>query len=116
MAEALERPIDWSFPPDDAKDSRAWLQTMPTLPADRLADLFITGIDCKRIDPPITIRVEPEPAETMSLDHWRETMLQARLQSLGIPGSYLDHSPTGSGKSHVDFAAVQALLQHEGAA
>ena len=73
-------------------------------------------LDTKQIDPPITIRVEPEPAQTLSLEKWREMMLQARLESLGFAGVYLDRSPTGSGKSHVDFAAVQALLKREGAA
>jgi hypothetical protein len=116
LAEALERPIDWAFPPDNGKDSRAWLKSMPALPVDRLADLFITGIDTKRINPPITLCIEPEPKEVLSLGTWRETMLQARLHSLGKPGIYLDRSPTGSGKSYVDLAAVQALLNREEAA
>lgn len=116
LAEALERPINWGFPPDSAKDSRAWLNSMPALPVDRLADLYITGIDTTSINPPITIRIDPEPAQTLPLDTWREMMLQARLQSLGTPGIYLDRSPTGSGKSHVDYAAVKALLQQGGAA
>jgi hypothetical protein len=116
LAEALERPIAWGFPPDNAKDSRAWLQAMPQLPIDRLADLFVTGIDTKTIDPPIMIPVEPEPTNTLDLGTWRVNMLEARIASLGRPGIYLDRSPTGSGKSHVDFAAVQALLQREDAA
>ena len=116
LAEALERPVGWAFPPDNAKDSRAWLKAMPELPNDRLADLFITGIDTKQVLPPITIRIEPEPTITLPLGKWRDNMLQARLHSLGKPGVYLDRSPTGSGKSYVDFAAVQALLQREGAA
>jgi hypothetical protein len=116
LAEAFERPIDWAFPPDNAKDSRAWLKSLPSLPGERLADLFITGIDTKQINPPITLRIDPEPENTLPLGQWREMMLHARLQSLGKPGAYLDCSPTGSGKSHVDFAAVQVLLQREGTA
>jgi hypothetical protein len=116
LAEGLERPVAWAFPPDDAKDSRAWLKSMPELPAVRLADLFITGLDTKTINPPVTIRIEPEPHVSLPLAKWRDNMLQARLASLGKPGIYLDRSPTGSGKSHVDFVAIEALLQREDAA
>jgi len=116
LAEGLERPIGWALPPDNAKDSRAWLKAMPQLPRDRLADLFISGLEVKHIQPPVTLSVEPEPRDVLPLEQWRTRMLEARLESLGNHGVYLDRSPTGSGKSHVDFAAIQHLLLHGGAA
>ncbi|MSR59742.1 MAG: hypothetical protein EXS05_19220 [Planctomycetaceae bacterium] len=116
LAEALDRTIGWALPPDDAKDSRAWLQAMPELPVERLADLFKTGIDIKRVNPPITLTPAPEPKNTLPLNEWRATMFQDRLQSLGHPGIYLDHSPTGAGKSRVDFEAIRVLLQRGAAA
>ena len=113
LTEGLGRPIAWAFPPDNAKDSRAWLQSMPELPTDRFADLFLSGLDTKTIDPPFTIPVETEPTTTLPLDVWRNCMLEARLNSLGKPGVYVDRSPTGAGKSHVDVVAVQHLLSRE---
>jgi hypothetical protein len=116
LAETLERPIHWALPPDNAKDSRAWLQSMPKLPADRLADLFLSGLDVKVVNAPITIGAEPESTITLDLNIWRSLMEKARLDSLGKPGVYLDRSPTGAGKSHVDFVAIQTLWGRKGMA
>jgi hypothetical protein len=110
LADALERPIGWAFPPDDAKDSREWLQKMPKLPYDRLADLFVSGVETTLVDPPITISPEPLPATVLSIEQWRRDMLRARLASLAVPGVYLDRSPTGTGKSYVDLEAIRKLL------
>jgi hypothetical protein len=111
LAEGLERPIGWGLPPDSTKDSRAWLLAMPEMPADRLADLFVSGIEITRVNAPVTLHAEPEPTDILSLAEWRNRLLQARLESLGRPGVYLDRSPTGAGKSRVDFDAVQGLLK-----
>jgi hypothetical protein len=116
LAEALERPIRWGFPPDGAKDSRAWLMTMPPLPVDRLVDLYVTGLDTQVIAPPLTIHTEVGSIPTVSLETWRDNMLAVRLLSLERPGIYLDRSPTGAGKSYVDVAAVLKLLRQEAVA
>jgi DNA-binding transcriptional ArsR family regulator len=43
---------------------------------------------------------------TTTIDDYRAVMAQARVESIDFPGCYLDRSPTGSGKSHADIAAV----------
>lgn len=116
LSAALERNVSWSLPPDHAKDARGWLNTAPSLPTERLRALFLSGLD------PVTIRPSPRyicelpRVSSASLRDWRHAMAQARLQSLTRPGLYLDRSATGTGKSHVDFTAIQSLLAQEVAA
>lgn len=110
LAEELERPVAWSLPPDDAKDSRAWLQTMTVVPADRRADLFLSGLDPTLMRPPLTLPPIEVIGPVVDIGDWREQMLAARLQSLKHPGIYLDASRTGAGKSRVDFDTVLHLL------
>jgi hypothetical protein len=113
LAEALDRPIPWALPPDDSKDARAWLQSMPPLLPERLADLFATGLERSVISPPATLETEAPPLTAVEVDAWREAMLLSRIQSLSNPGQYLDASPTGSGKSWVDIATVVFALSLE---
>lgn len=116
LAETLERPIVWALPPDDAKDARVWLRGMPSLPSDRLAALFVSGLETTVIEPPITVRVTQKSGPARGVDDWRETMLQARIRSLGKPGYYLDASTTGAGKTHVDYNALMFAFGREEAA
>lgn len=116
IAAALDRSIAWSLPPDDAKDMRAWLQGAPqSLPADRLADLFLTGLSRTWVHP-VLRQVIPEPTgPAVELTDWRSTMLASRLATLSSPGCYLDASPTGSGKTNVDLQVLLHILKQESA-
>jgi hypothetical protein len=116
LAEALERPIAWALPPDNAKDARGWLNAMPELPSDRLADLFVSGLETTVINPPIVIHPPKPTGPIVAIDDWREQMLQARLRSLGCPGVYVDSSTTGAGKSHIDLVVIFRALGREAAA
>lgn len=111
IAESLERAIAWSMPPDDAKDTRAWLQSIPqTLPIARVADLFLSGLNMNWVHP-IPVITCPEPTgPAVPLTDWRDAMVAIRLASLSSAGCYLDASPTGSGKSHAD---LQTLLHRK---
>ncbi len=72
LAEELERPIAWALPPDNAKDARGWLNVMPELPVDRLADLFVSGLETTVISPPIVIRPPKPTGPTVAVDDWRD--------------------------------------------
>lgn len=115
LSEALDRSVGWSLPPDHAKDSRDWLLKMPTLPDHRLAALFLSGLETTVIPAPPKYSPEPQIQAAVALDDWRRAMLQARIEVLQQPGCYLDSSTTGSGKSHVDFAAIIHLIGAEAA-
>lgn len=115
LAAKLNREISWSLAPDGAKDSRAWLQHFPGVPSSRLADLFLSGLDVQVIDPPRIYATAIPAANGVELENWREQMLRMHLQSLRHPGSYLDTSSTGAGKSYVDFATVLNILSREAA-
>ncbi len=107
LAAALEREIQWSLPPDNAKDTRAWLQSVSAILADRWAQLYLDGLNPVSVSPPVRYRYQPPSAETVELDEWRAAMLEARIASLAVPGYYLDASPTGAGKSHIELLVVQ---------
>ncbi|TWU12079.1 hypothetical protein CA54_08970 [Symmachiella macrocystis] len=115
LADELERPIAWALPPDNAKDARGWLNVMPELPVDRLADLFVSGLETTVISPPIVIRPPKPTGPAVAVDDWRDQMLQVRLRSLGCPGVYIDASTTGAGKSHVDLAVILWALRRRNA-
>ena len=55
-----------------------------------------------------TVR-QPDPA-VVPLGNYREQMVATRLAALDRPGIYLDRSPTGSGKSHVDRRVLAHML------
>lgn len=113
LSENLDRLIGWALPPDGAKDSRAWLQSMPRLPVDRLAALFTSGLETTQVEPPFRIAVLVDRRSEVTLTQWRDEMLRLRIKSLERPGCYLDASVTGSGKSVVDFHLIQHALQSE---
>lgn len=113
LSEELERAVAWSLPPDDAKDARAWVGLMPAMPSDRLACLFLDGLDIQLIMPPPRIGVSVPTGPVVSLEYWRQSMKQARLDSLSRPGFYLDTSTTGSGKSTVDFQVILHVERKE---
>jgi uncharacterized protein DUF3854 len=50
----------------------------------------------------------PSTAPT-TLEKYRDGMVRSRVESVGRPGLYIDVSPTGSGKSHSDTAAIQRV-------
>lgn len=110
LAERLDRPIGWAFPPDEAKDTRAWLKQSSAMPPDRLGSLFLDGLDVKTIDPPPRFKAAVNDAPVVSLRDWREWMHQARIESLHSPGYYLDGSTTGAGKSTIDFSVLMQTL------
>lgn len=116
LSESLDRPIAWSFVPDDKKDTRAWLQSAPKgLPVDRLADLFLSGFNKIWVQP-IPLRRSPTPTgPEVTLADWREELSAIRIASLQLPGCYLDASPTGSGKSYADLQALLYALRSEAA-
>lgn len=113
LSERLDRTVTWALPPDEGKDARGWLQSMPALPADRLADLFLSGLVRNVVDPPITISVPRVSGRVIPLEEWRDGMLRSRIRSLDRPGFYLDTSTTGSGKSHVDFEVLRYAFARE---
>lgn len=114
LAESLERKVGWSLCPDLAKDARDWLIQRPSgMPRDRLAALFQSGLDPTWIEPPTT-RIAPAPSgPEITLDDWRQHMLQTRIRSFDQPGYYLDASETGAGKSHVDVVALMTALHRK---
>ncbi len=114
LAAALEREIEWSLPPDNAKDTRAWLQSVSSIPADRWGPLYLDGLDPTPVSPPVRYRYQPPSAQTVDLEEWRQAMLEARIASLAVPGYYLDASPTGAGKSHIELRVVQHVLRGRG--
>jgi len=116
LAEELERPIAWALPPDHAKDARSWLNAMPRLSQDRLADLFVSGLDTTVLEPPLVFHLRKPCGPSVPVDDWREQMLQVRLHSLGCPGLYLDASTTGAGKSHIDRPVILHAMGWEEAA
>ena len=103
MTDELERPVDWGFPPDDAKDARDWLQKMPRLPSDRLAALFLDGLDTTRIEPPPRIQPPALDGPVINIRDWRDWMYRVRVDAMNQSGFYLDESSTGAGKSRVDL-------------
>lgn len=111
LATALEREIAWSLPPDNAKDTRAWLQSVMSIPAERQGNLYLDGLNPTAVRPPIRYAYQPPAAETVELDDWRKAMLEAHISSLGVPGYYLDASPTGAGKSYVELQVVSHALR-----
>jgi hypothetical protein len=110
LARRLKRPIDWCLVPDAVKDLRAWVNRFPHAPRESLREVFLEGLDRQTVTPPVTIRVPIVTAPAVSLDEYRNQMVAARLASLDRPGIYLDRSPTGSGKSHVDRQVVARML------
>lgn len=76
---------------------------------EKLAKRFESGLVFKRIDPP-PIYEQPKPeGPDVPLDEYRAELLRARIQSLVVPGIYIDMSPTGSGKSFADIIATKHI-------
>ncbi len=111
LAAALEREMEWSLPPDNAKDTRAWLQSVATISPHRWGNLYLDGLNPALIPPPVRYRYQPTSTPTVDLSDWRAAMLDTRIASLGVPGYYLDASPTGAGKSFVELQLVQHVWQ-----
>ena len=111
LAEKLARPIAWALPPDDAKDSRAWwLAHQHEGTPDELGRRFVAALELTNVEPPRIEIITPDDRLAITLNEARERMHSAKTNSIGTPGIYLDRSPTGSGKSFSDIAAVQQNL------
>lgn len=111
LAAELRRTVAWSMPPDEAKDTRTWLNGLPDDDLAALgriyADKLLQGATI--VEPPPAAPYEtyqPPTAKVVSLDDWRGQMAAARLSSVGSQGVYFDGSPTGTGKSYADRAAL----------
>ena len=109
LAEFLDRPVEWAFPPS-GKDARRWLQSQAKPWPDDLADVFLAGLKRHAFQPPTAIAPDVVNDEERAAAWWRETLLQTRLASLGCPGFYLDTSGTGSGKSTVDYLTLEFAI------
>ena len=118
LADRLCRAVDWALPGDDEKDSRAWLNSfdhwVPGRARGELFDLgqrYLAGLQLNHIEPK-TGPPEPYAAPTLQivpLDDWRKEASDARIESIGKPGLYVDDGPTGSGKNHADRAAIRKV-------
>lgn len=117
LVQGLGREVHWALPPDNCKDSRAWLQMMRAegIPDASLQRLFLDGLLLNTVSPPPLYMHVENNAPTVSVEAWRGLMLQSRIASLSQPGYYLDCSQTGAGKSWVDLALV-LHAQHQEAA
>ena len=112
LMKALGRPVSWTLPPEHAKDAREWLQSMPGSDSlEALRQRFLSGLLIEQFSPIVAVDRSPAVEPTVTIEQWRSEMLRRRLESLGRPGIYLDRSRTGTGKSTVDLAAIQALWQ-----
>lgn len=117
LAQGLGREVQWTLPPDNCKDARDWLNCMRAkeIPDSSLPRLFLEGIQPNCVTPPPIFRAVESTAPAMSVDAWREKMLEARIASLDKPGYYLDCSSTGAGKSSVDLALLLYVRKTEAA-
>jgi hypothetical protein len=55
--------------------------------------------------------VSADDAPNCTLGEWREGIRRERERTLGLPGVYLDTSPTGVGKSYADGAALKQATE-----
>lgn len=113
LADALERTVYWSLPPDEAKDSRAWLQQLPKMPPEASAALFLSGLNSIAVNPPPVFVAPIDIGPEITITEWRQQMLMSRLNSLDTPGFYLDSSVTGAGKSSIDFELILRMTRLE---
>jgi len=113
LVEKLDRPIGWSLPPDGAKDSRAWLNQSGVAPTAATGERFLAGLEIELLQPTPVLPSRIPNGPVIPLDDWRLLMTSRRIASLHQSGLYLDASPTGAGKSHVDCAAICRLFGRE---
>jgi hypothetical protein len=78
-----------------------------------LSRRFAIGLTIEWIDPP-RIYEQPKPkGPEIPLGDYRKEMLNARIESLGKPGIYIDTSPTGSGKSYADIETTKRIRTND---
>lgn len=80
---------------------------MVTPGPNELGRSFLSGLKLNWIRRPVQIQESEPPGNEIPIEEWREAMHDARIQSLGEPGLYLDRSPTGAGKTTADIAALR---------
>ena len=70
---------------------------------------FVRRLSLVFIQPPKIKACERPTGPERSLDDWRGDIVRSRQDVIGKPGIYLDRSPTGSGKSTADIAAIRKV-------
>ncbi|MGZ0174263.1 MAG: hypothetical protein ACKVHE_32560, partial [Planctomycetales bacterium] len=80
---------------------------MTTPELKKLGEVFLRRLEVTWISPDVAFVSERPEGQAVSLASWREQLTDARRNSVGQPGIYLDRSPTGAGKSFADKAAIE---------
>lgn len=73
----------------------------------RLGEEFVSRLDVQWLNPDVAFVSERPSGDAVSLKTYRENLALNRRESIGVPGLYLDRSPTGAGKSFADIQAVK---------
>ena len=108
VANHLMRTVYWAFPPGGLKDARNWLNTQKN--QNNLGKRFMNGLELHPIHPQCRTEPYEEPKKpTISLEEYRQQMVDNRAKTIGKPGVYLDCSPTGAGKSYADLVTIQGV-------
>ena len=76
-------------------------------PTKQGLDDFIVRVGERHFREWLDLQVTEAPE--LPLDEWRNHMIAYRQESIDKPGTYLDRSPTGAGKSYVDGQILGAL-------
>lgn len=118
LAKALHREVLWAMPPDGAKDTREFLQTVSSLLGNRTTHQRIgEGLVTALLHDAEAVAGEPAPVmehqaapvgPVRDLAGWRADIQAARQRAALVPGLHLDSSQTGSGKT---FYTTEATKQ-----
>lgn len=73
----------------------------------KLGEGFLRRLVVTWICPDVAFVAERPEGPAVLLESWRDELTDARRNSVGQPGIYLDRSPTGAGKSFADKAAIE---------
>ena len=80
---------------------------MNTQEQHRLGEEFLKRLEVTWVSADVSFVSERPHGAAVSLQSWRDQLTEARQQSVGQPGIYLDRSSTGAGKSYADRAAIE---------
>jgi len=109
LTQLTGRVVSVVLPPAGAKDSRAWVQS--AVPGPDLGDRFLRDLVAVKTfnPPPVFLPESAGDGEVRELGDWRAEMVERRRSATVAPDrpvAFLDRSPTGSGKTHADVAAI----------